>query len=120
MVMGGKFGTTGFLPLSPPIRPASFDPEQELAILKQQEQQLELQRKQIEQRIRELETGQQLVAVVQPEKCTGCGICEDACPQNAIKVNGQAIVQSERCIGCGLCVGACPNNAITLSPKQKR
>jgi len=93
-------------------------PEQELAILKQQAELLEQQKQQINKRISELETGQELVAVVLPEKCAGCGICEDVCPANAIKVNGQAIVQPELCTGCRLCVGECPNNAIVLTQKK--
>jgi ferredoxin len=92
--------------------------EQELAALKQQAQQLEQQKQQINKRINELETTQNLVAVVLAEKCTGCGICADICPANAIKVNGQAVVQAELCTGCRLCVGECPNNAIVLTRKK--
>ena len=94
------------------------NPKQELAALKQQAELLEQQKQQINRRISELETGQELVAVVLPEKCDGCGICEDVCPANAIKVNGRAIVQGELCTGCGLCVGECPNNAIILTQKK--
>jgi predicted Fe-Mo cluster-binding NifX family protein/ferredoxin len=94
------------------------NPEQELAALKQQAELLEQQKQQINRRISELETGQELVAVVLPEKCDGCGICEDVCPANAIKVNGQAIVQPELCTGCQLCVAECPNNAIILTQKK--
>jgi ferredoxin len=79
---------------------------------------LEQQKQQIDSRISELETSEDLVVVVFPEKCAGCGICEDVCPANAIKVNGQAIVEPEVCTVCGLCVGECPNNAIVLTQKN--
>jgi predicted Fe-Mo cluster-binding NifX family protein/ferredoxin len=101
-----------------PEDPGLQNPEQELAALKQQAEMLERQKQQINRRISELQTSQELVAVVLPEKCAGCGICEDVCPANAIKVNGQAVVQPELCTGCGLCVGECPNDAIVLTQKK--
>ncbi len=79
---------------------------------------LEQQKQQLNQRITQLESGRKAIAVVDSEKCTGCGICEDVCPANAITVNGQALVQPELCTGCGLCVGECPNNAIILTQKK--
>jgi len=94
------------------------NPEQELAALKQQAEILEQQKQQLNQRITQLESGRKAVAVIDSEKCTGCGICEDVCPANAIKVNGQALVQPELCTGCGLCVGECPNNAIILTQQK--
>jgi predicted Fe-Mo cluster-binding NifX family protein/ferredoxin len=94
------------------------NPEQELAALKQQAELLEQQKQQINRRISEVETGRELVAVVLPEKCTGCGICEDVCPANAVKVNGQAIVNAEACTGCAVCVMECPNGAIILAQKK--
>ena len=94
-----------------------MNPEQELAALKQQAELLEQQKNQLNNRIRQLEGGRKAVAVVDSGKCAGCGICEDVCLENAIKVNGQALVQPELCTGCGLCVGQCPNNAIILTQK---
>jgi len=94
-----------------------MNPKQELAALKQQAELLEQQKNQLNNRIRQLEGGRKAVAVVDSGKCAGCGICEDVCLENAIKVNGQALVQPELCTGCGLCVGQCPNNAIILTQK---
>ncbi|MBN2138737.1 MAG: 4Fe-4S binding protein [Sedimentisphaerales bacterium] len=93
-------------------------PEHELAALKQHAEQLEQQKKQLNKRIAELETSQNLVAAVLTEKCTACGICADVCPTGAIKVNGQAVVQADLCTGCALCVGECPNNAIVLAAQS--
>lgn len=56
-----------------------------------------------------------MAAIVDGKKCTGCGICEDACPQEAITVDGVASVDADLCTECGACVDACPNDAISLS-----
>ena len=45
--------------------------------------------------------------------CIGCGICEQSCPQGAIRVlNGRARINPARCKSCGLCVEVCPRGAI--------
>jgi ferredoxin len=121
MGRGGGMGRSMGMPSTGPAAGfpqgagTQMDPEQELAVLKQQAELLEQQKRQINNRIAQLESGRKAVAVVDSGKCTGCGICEDVCPVNAIKVNGQALVQPELCTGCGLCVGECPNNAIILT-----
>ena len=94
------------------------NPEQELAALKQQADLLEQQKRQLNNRIAQLESGRKAVAVVDSEKCTGCGICADVCPADAIKINGQAIVNAEVCTGCAVCVMECPNEAIILAQKK--
>lgn len=50
---------------------------------------------------------------IDKEKCTGCGICEDICPTDAITVNETASVDEEKCVDCGTCVDECPNEAIS-------
>ncbi|MDI6731015.1 MAG: 4Fe-4S binding protein [Candidatus Margulisbacteria bacterium] len=54
-------------------------------------------------------------AVVDPNICTGCGICVDVCPSQAIElVDGLAKVNSDKCNGDVTCVDACPVQAIAM------
>jgi len=94
------------------------NPEQELAALKQQAQMLEQQKQQLNQRMAQLESGRKAVAVVDSEKCTGCGICIDVCPVSAIEVNQEAVINDETCTGCAACVAECPNEAIVIAQKK--
>lgn len=46
------------------------------------------------------------------ELCTGCTICMQNCPTQAIRIiDGKAKIIKEKCIDCGLCIKVCPNNA---------
>lgn len=59
------------------------------------------------------------------EKCYGCGMCEKACPQKALKVqvNDQkqilVTVEPWRCTGCGICMNACKEGAISALGTMK-
>ncbi|MBN2301419.1 MAG: 4Fe-4S binding protein [Lentisphaerae bacterium] len=56
-----------------------------------------------------------MAAKVDTEKCTGCGLCVDVCPTEAITLtNDKAKVDAEKCVDCGQCVEECPNNAISI------
>ena len=94
------------------------DREQAGAFLWGQAQALEHQNDEVEQRIEELEAGQNLVALVLSDKCGGCGICVDVCPMGAIEVSEQAFVISGVCAGCAACVSECPSEAIILVQKK--
>jgi heterodisulfide reductase subunit A2 len=60
------------------------------------------------------------VAVVDPELCTGCGLCEKSCAFGAIRryeVPGRGYLAetiSASCKGCGVCAAACPQKAIDI------
>lgn len=56
-----------------------------------------------------------LVAKVNIDKCTGCGICLERCPFNARTLESEkAYTIDNLCFGCGLCVTTCPTGAIHL------
>ncbi len=55
-------------------------------------------------------------ASVLDEQCSGCRICNDLCPYNAILFHEETMVSEINpalCQGCGTCVAACPAGAIT-------
>jgi len=54
------------------------------------------------------------VARVEEALCAGCAACAEACPFQAIGINGHARIDWEKCMGCGVCVGLCPNQAVSL------
>lgn len=56
-------------------------------------------------------------AVIDAQKCTGCGLCAEKCRFQAIqrKQNGYAVLE-HACEGCGVCAYVCPEKAISLKP----
>jgi nitroreductase/NAD-dependent dihydropyrimidine dehydrogenase PreA subunit len=49
------------------------------------------------------------------ERCTGCGLCVDVCPCDALALeNGAITLSREGCFGCDHCAAVCPAGAITL------
>ncbi|MGD0276682.1 MAG: 4Fe-4S binding protein [Syntrophales bacterium] len=58
-------------------------------------------------------------ASVLVDNCTACGLCEEKCPMEAIRVvDDAAVVNRDRCIGCGVCVGTCAFDAVKLLKKD--
>jgi len=54
-------------------------------------------------------------SVVVEELCSGCKICTDLCPFNAISFDEEkkvSVINDALCKGCGVCVAACPSGAI--------
>jgi ferredoxin len=70
------------------------------------------------------------LAVVDLEKCNGCGLCFAACNVKAIDLGAAdpdrgnalrfAALDKASCLGCGACVSACRRAAIRLVERDKR
>ena len=60
------------------------------------------------------------VIQIDEEKCTGCGICVQACHEGAIGlVGGKArLMRDDYCDGLGDCLPACPEDAITFIERE--
>jgi len=55
-----------------------------------------------------------LVAEVDHERCTACGLCVGSCFYDALALDETLQVDTDRCDGCGLCVLLCPQRALSL------
>jgi Pyruvate/2-oxoacid:ferredoxin oxidoreductase delta subunit len=51
--------------------------------------------------------------------CDGCKACAEACPVDAIEVDGVAFVDADTCIGCSVCVPTCKPLAIKMVRRPK-
>jgi heterodisulfide reductase subunit A len=56
------------------------------------------------------------VCSVSARKCSGCGLCEQVCPYQAVTLGaeGIAVVNQALCKGCGVCVSSCRSGALDL------
>jgi len=61
---------------------------------------------------------------IDEERCKGCELCVDACPQAVLEMSGRlnakgydvaAVADQERCTGCGLCATMCPDVAVAIT-----
>ena len=66
--------------------------------------------------------------VVDTERCKGCALCMEACPQDVIALAKKANVHgyrnvepanAEACVGCTSCAIVCPDGCITVYRKKE-
>ena len=59
-----------------------------------------------------------IIALVDEEVCSGCGLCANMCPYKALSLSEPEsiiMVNKALCKGCGACAGVCLSGAISLS-----
>ncbi|MBL7225216.1 MAG: 4Fe-4S binding protein [Desulfobacteraceae bacterium] len=56
------------------------------------------------------------LSVIDQDACSGCGICVERCPTDAIELNDDQKAERDEksCFGCGICARYCPEEAISL------
>jgi ferredoxin len=64
------------------------------------------------------------------EKCSGCGMCAEVCPVEAVELASagdpqkpkwrKARVNEDLCLGCGVCIRQCHTGAATLKSRARR
>ena len=62
------------------------------------------------------------LSVIDRDTCTGCGICIEWCPTDAIVLDdeGLALRDENACFGCGVCSRFCPEEGISLKEGLRR
>jgi NAD-dependent dihydropyrimidine dehydrogenase PreA subunit len=96
-------------------------PENEIEILRRRVQSFEARVVSLKSRIMQIDQGDtalKFCALVDEEKCLGCGVCLHTCPTGAVSLEEVARIDPEHCIGCGRCVEKCPQKAISLYPLE--
>jgi ferredoxin len=59
------------------------------------------------------------VAQVDDSTCNSCNTCADRCPFGAIEVNAHALVDINKCLGCGVCFPTCSTDSIHFVRRAK-
>ncbi len=51
------------------------------------------------------------------DKCVGCGMCEEVCPQGVFVIENEKarIVDRDACMECGACARNCPVGALSVN-----
>ncbi|MFP4498214.1 MAG: ATP-binding protein [Vulcanimicrobiota bacterium] len=57
------------------------------------------------------------IAVINQEKCYGCGQCKQLCKFHAVELSNEGyFISPFMCEGCGVCFRFCPNQAVVMKP----
>jgi len=58
--------------------------------------------------------------IIDPKKCSGCGLCIKVCPSGTITMENKiAKVTGEKSLACGHCAAICPEGAVTVDAIDK-
>ena len=55
--------------------------------------------------------------VIEPDKCSRCGLCSLYCPEGAI--GEDLTIDYDFCKGCGICAEECPKKAIRMEQEER-
>ena len=55
--------------------------------------------------------------VIEPDKCSKCGLCTLYCPEAAISEDQE--IDYDFCKGCGICAEECPKKAIRMEREER-
>ena len=55
--------------------------------------------------------------VIEPDKCSKCGLCSLYCPEGAISEDLE--IDYDFCKGCGICAEECPKKAIRMEREDR-
>ncbi|MFH1033924.1 MAG: electron transfer flavoprotein subunit alpha [Pseudomonadota bacterium] len=55
-----------------------------------------------------------MALLIDQDKCSGCGACVDACPFEALGLEGDKARVNESCTLCGTCLDVCPEGALAM------